>query len=353
MTTSACRALFVLLCTLVWSVTAQAAGALQPLLEKILRDEGIVGGVLLVSGPDGREIVTAGYADLRRKVPVQPDTRFYVASAGKMVVASAVMQMAGEGRFRLTDRAAPLTGIPSLRKLANAERATVENLLMHTSGLPEYLYGFDEVAGETPDRVWRADEAIAFAYGVEPESARGEFDYCNSNYVLLGRIVEQTDGSDLGTALANRVFRRAGMNNSSVGADPTDPKLAHGYVEEDGKRQDYSRIAWASRLGDGPLVTTAEDLERFIDALLIEKRLLPKPVLELMLSSEGGQEYGHGIQTIETKWGPKIGHSGTYGGFAAEAWHFAERKTTIVLLLNGDQSTDRSLEEVVAKRVFQ
>jgi len=224
------------------------------------------GGVLALSGPDGiPRIAAAGLADRAKGIPVTPDTRFHTASTGKMMTAVAVMQLVQAGRLALTDPALPLVDLPGVERLANLRTATVADLLTHRSGIPDCLRNAAAVTARHPGPRWTVAEALTEAPCGKPTKP-GLYAYSNTNYMLLGRIVERMDGTGLAEALAARVFRPAGMTATSLGADPADPEVAHGYraPKPDGSRADASLTAYSSPLGDAPVTTTAGDLERFM-----------------------------------------------------------------------------------------
>ncbi|MBY0432431.1 MAG: beta-lactamase family protein, partial [Rhodospirillales bacterium] len=328
------------------------AADLQGLLNRFVAAEELDGGVLLVSGPGGRQVVTAGIADRRSKRPVTPDSRFYIASIGKMAVAVAVMQMVEEGRLSLDQPVRPLLeGLPDIDRLANVKSARLAHLLNHTSGIPDYLdEDFSNASAAAPRRVWTPATLMPFAYGLPATNKPGKrHEYSNSNYVLLGHLLEGLEGADLGRVLTRRVFERAGMTATTVGADPRDSTLAHGYAE--GK--DSSLTSWLATTGDGPLVSTAGDLERFILALFRDHRLLGAETVRRMQAPADAQgEYGLGMELWDDDWGKAFGHTGRYDGFEAEARYYPEHGTALLYITNGNQSSEESLLDKVAAAVF-
>lgn len=325
----------------------------QGMLNRFLKAEALPGGVLLVSGPAGRSVVAAGMADRDRGIPMTPRARFYVASVGKMATAVAVLQLVEEGRLSLSAPLAGLTGPLPLDRIANARTATLEQVLTQTSGIPDYLNeDFSAASAERPDHVWTAAESMAFAQARKATGKPGHvYDYSNSNYVLLGQVVETVDGTPFAESLQRRVFARAGMTASSVGAgDVTDPALAHGYTEEDG---DVSSTSWTAITGDGPMVSTAEDLERFAFALFRDGRLLPPALLERMMTPTGLESgYAMGLEIWEDRWGTAYGHTGSYDGFESEMRYYPSRQTVLVFLTNGNQLTDTDILDKAAAAVF-
>ncbi|WP_448202764.1 serine hydrolase domain-containing protein [Azospirillum sp. sgz302134] len=343
-----------LLVVALWPATAPARTLnerLQGMLDRFLQAEELDGGILLVSGPNGRQVVVSGIADRRGRVPVEEGTRFYVASAGKMATAVAVLQQVEEGRLALDRPIRDSVGALPLGGLANAKRARLVNLLDHSSGIPDYItdaYAEEEQA--RPDQRRDAATLLAFANG-EPATGPvgGLYDYSNSNYVLLGHIASVADSAPFAQVLERRVLGRAGMSATTVGADPRDRRLAHGYTEDG----DVSRACWAATTGDGPLVTTAGDLERFLFALFRDGSLLGPAMLKRMLvPSENEEGQGLGLALSTDRWGRSAGHTGRYDGFEADVRYYIDRQTALIFLTNGNQQSDDDFLESVAAAVF-
>ncbi|MEI7608216.1 MAG: serine hydrolase domain-containing protein [Rhodospirillaceae bacterium] len=338
------------------AVPVRAADALETMFKRFVAREQLPGAVLLVSGPSGRRVLTAGVADRKTRAPVVADTRFYVASVGKVPLAVMVLQQAGEGLYALEDKVAPLVAdLPRVEKVANLDRASVAQLLNHTSGLPEYFTdAFEAAQAEMPDKVWSPASALRFAAG-QPATGRvgTKYEYTNTNYMLLGHVVEQADHGSLAESFQRRIFERAGMGESTVGAEASDPTLAHGYAdpEDEGVLQDVSLAAWNSPLGDGALVTTAGDLERFLFAAFRDGKLLLPALLKRMKAPTPLEPtYGFGLSLYEDANGHCLYHSGHVDGFNAEIAYYVEQQTAIVFMTNGEGAVSESVaDEAVNK----
>lgn len=336
------------------ALPARAADRLEAMFRRYMEAEKLPGAVLLVSGPSGRRVLAGGVADLRTGTPVTPDTRFYVASVGKMPLAVMVLQQVEEGRYRLDLPVAPLVSdLPGLERVPNVGRATVTNLLNHTSGIPEYFTdAFEAAAARQPDRVWTAEAALAFAWD-QPATGRvgGKHEYTNTNFLLLGHAVARTDGGTLADSFRRRIFQRAGMTATTVGADPADPSLAHGYTEDGGRLKDVSLVNWNSPLGDGALTTTAADLERFLFATFRDTLLLSPAMLSRMATpSVAEAAYGLGLELYEDDNGHCLYHSGHVDGFNAEIAYYVEQATVIVFLTNGDGVSQKGIADEAISR---
>ncbi len=320
---------------------------LEEALAATMRRYDAPGGVLLLSGPDGPpQIAAAGLAERAQRRPVTPNTRFHVASTGKMMTAVAALQLVQEGKIALDSPVLPLVNLPGAARLPNIATATVGDLLSHRSGVPDCLRNAKTPNPRHPNPHWTAAEALTSAPCGNPTKP-GSYAYSNTNFILLGRIVEKLDGRPLADSLTARIFRPAGMTATTLGANRAEATLAHGYrpaAKRGAERLDASLYAYSSPLGDAPVTTTAADLDRFMTALFRRPGLLLRPeTLAAMLEDRAGDEsdegYGYGIAVEDSDWGKKYGHPGRLAGFRCEAWHFPEANRTIILILNGDENS--------------
>jgi D-alanyl-D-alanine carboxypeptidase len=321
---------------------------LQALFSNWLDEEEIAGGALLISTPDVRWIVTAGVSNRETQTQVAPDTRFYAASTGKMIVAAAILTAVDEGRIALDDPIdGLLTTLTGADQLDRAGTVTIEQLLNHSSGLPEYLTDdFLDASFAAPTTRWSAADALAYAYDEPAIPAGDRFEYTNSNYVILGHILETLDGS-LAQSLQRWVFRRADMMATTVGA-PANPgtQFAHGY-DVDG--EDVSALSWNSILGDGPVITTVGDLEAFARALFASQRIISFASRDDMIAPSALEPYyGLGVGIDEDDFGIFYGHAGGYDGFEADLRYYPEHDLVLTYLVNGNQLSDGDLLDLAA-----
>jgi D-alanyl-D-alanine carboxypeptidase len=321
--------------------------SLKQLFNDYLAANEISGGVILVSSPEFRIEFAAGVSDRTTRTPMTIDTRFYASSSANPMISVAILDAVSKGELKLGARVThALRSSKTIRKIAGIETALVHQLLNHTSGLPEYFTEeFWQANLGDPKKVWESEDALNYAVGPRFSFPAGlGFSYSNTNYVILGAILSSLDGS-LDIALRNRVFNRADMQSTSVGANSENKLLAHGY---DSEGIDRSHIAWSTKLGDGAVVTTAADVEKFIDALFIEKNLLNKKFLSKMQKGSTSEKgYGLGIeigQSDRKKW---LGHSGGFYGYESDFRYYPDYKLKIIYMMNGNQIEDESLMEEI------
>lgn len=328
--------------------------SVETILENYLAQQELSGGVLQISSPDEKLIAASGIADRSKNIAVTPQTRFYVASSGKVIVAAAILAFVDEGTLELDAPVWPLIrDIENVGRLENSDAVTLRQLLNHTSGLSDYLADeFFDASMAQPSKVWTPTEAISFAIDSPSTSQPGRaFEYSNTNYVLLGHILAGISGS-LQNALEAKVFAPAGMAHSSVGKPNDISKLAHGYVDE--TNRDISELAWASTLGDGPVITTVGDLEKFTLALLRDQKIISANLLaQMQTGSRADESYGLGIGVDGDEWGDWYGHAGSYEGFEADFRYYPDDQVVFIFVTNGNPLEDEPVLDAAAKFYFE
>jgi D-alanyl-D-alanine carboxypeptidase len=307
------------------------------------------GAVLYVSAPGlGAWSGAAGLGEVETKTPMRPDDRFRAGSLTKPFIATVILQLVEEGRFALDDPISKLLPDSVAGKLPNTDRITVRMLLNHTSGVPEFtdVAGPQEIAH--PDKVWTAEEFLDFAAAREPQFAPGEYQrYTNTNYLLLGMIIEKATGQPWRQEVRQRIFEPLNLKDTLL-PEPEETDLpgdhAHGYADFGDGMFDATDMVTASVVGAAggqSLVTNAPDLAAFIDALLAGRLFKKAGTLDDMLTfvefspdqpeSVVVKEYGLGL--MKANYGGDltgIGHAGdTQGGYTGFVFRFPKQDITI------------------------
>src|SRR5215472_7586507 len=197
-----------------------------------------------------------GLASIELGVPIGPRTRFRIASVSKQFTVTAALMLAAEGKLELSDP--PHKHLRELKPLP----VTIDQMMRNTSGLPDFLELL-RLGGHGLDKPARAADLLAAAarnrhLNFAPGS---RFLYCNTNFLLLGLIIERLAKKKLGEVLAERIFRPLGMSNTMLAAeiDTVIPNLATGYLGDE--KSGFRRAAHAyPQGGEGGLTSTVEDL---------------------------------------------------------------------------------------------
>lgn len=286
-------------------------------------------GVILVRR-GGRVRLEKGYgmADYELGVPNSSRSRFHIASVTKAFTAAAVLLLEEQGKLRLEDPVSRY--VPSYPK---GDRIRIEHLLKHTAGIPNLASGPEWAREERLPHT--TEELVALFKDLPLEFEPGsETRYSNSNYNLLTLILEKVSGQDYESFLRENIWAPLGLRFTSDGSDMTRlvPNRATG-TEPDGVRDVRLPrfIDWSGRKGSGSLITTAADLDRFVDALFGGK-LLRKESLEKILAPAEGFAFGW---TRAERFGRKVMQSaGRSPGYNASIERYLDDGTTMIVLTN-------------------
>ncbi|MFC4565935.1 serine hydrolase domain-containing protein [Nocardiopsis mangrovi] len=286
---------------------------------------GAPGVTARITDENGTWTATSGVADLDSGTPMPANGAFRPASVTKSLVATVVLQLEDEDALSLDDTLGEL--LPGT--VPGGDGVTVNRLLNHTSGLPDYI---EDPLFEDPEdytrRGFTPEELVEIADRQDPSAEPGEFAYSNTNYVLLGMIVEELTGNTLGDELGDRVLRPAGMDRSYLPVRETGLPGEHasGYYRLAG-RQDLTEateidpsFAWAAY----GLVSTPEDVAGFYRALW-DGDLLPAASLAKMREMVPGPNffmsgYGLGLERMDLTCTSPEGHTGSIPGFSTFAF---------------------------------
>ena len=272
--------------------TIHPSSFLVPLQTAIASYEGLAPAVLLEVARAGLSAqAVTGDMTLGQDAPATPQAQFHIGSQTKMMTGAVVLQLAAEGRFSLDDKVSDVMDAAALSGIANIEEATLRQLLTHSSGIPDYVNDFVNDAGiptlwerllETPPRQVGADEAIEFlvAQNAPAEFAPGEStDYSNTGFLLLQLVTEHVAGSPLADVLQARIFDPLGMEDSSFPGIARPDGIISSYANLDGNLIDVTHLP-IDDAGDGGVVSTTADMIKFMQALVVDRTLVPESQLD-------------------------------------------------------------------------
>ncbi|MFJ6998272.1 serine hydrolase domain-containing protein [Streptomyces sp. NPDC003090] len=280
----------------------------------------------------------SGVADLATGRPVTPDMRQRVGSITKTFTAAAVMRQVERGRIELD---APIGRyLPELVPGERGRRITVRMLLNHTSGIPDYIpYAFPSLQGFPTDpdvsarslednrfRQFRPAELIEMGLSAPPAGEPGARPgvYSNTNYEILGQLLERVTGMGAEEYITRDVILRAGLRHTAFPDGPRikgpHPRMYEGLWGLLDPPRDYSvyNMSWVT-MGAG-LVSTMGDLNRFYAALLDGRIVSPSSLAEMkrtlpVQALDGSViEYGLGLHKVVTPCGTFWGHDGSAWG---------------------------------------
>ena len=304
-------------------------------------DTGLPGAFVYIEDAQGTsQFYTAGFADLATRRRMTQESRYRVGSTTKTFTAVVVLQLVAQRRLALSDTLR--TWLPHLC-IPNAASLTIEHLLRMRSG----LFDFEDDPSllgslEAHLRPWSLSEAVALGITHPALFPPGtKFSYCNTNFCLLEMVIERLTGHTLAEELTQRIFAPLGMQMSRYPAE-NDLSLPEPYIRgyeqtRDGWRE-CSQVFFGR--GDGALISTAVDLARFFRALLVERTLLPAPLLEQMMTiiaddPPAEEAYGLGLIADPLPCGTLWGHAGGGFGYGDLPYLHPSSGRFVVCMLNG------------------
>ncbi|MFF9348115.1 serine hydrolase domain-containing protein [Streptomyces sp. NPDC014734] len=273
----------------------------------------VAGGGAPTAALLARRASTAPYDTFRSTGPgIRRADRFRAGSVTKTFVAAVVLQLAGEGRLRLSDPVDRL--LPGLiRGNGNdGRRITLRALLDHTSGLNDYT-------ADASARPLSAADAVRVALSHRPTGAPGHYAYANTNYVVLGLVVRRVTGHDYATEIRRRIINPLRLTGTSLpGARTTLPSPhGRGFTRDpaDGTLRDVTALDPRGAGAAGELISTLDDLDRFYTALLGGEILRPAELAAMLDTTATHGVYGLGVYPQRLSCGLTVwGHNGHITG---------------------------------------
>lgn len=322
---------------------------------------GAVAGAAVAVLRNGKLVFAKGYgrANLELGAPVTAKTVFRIGSLTKQFTAAGVLLLAEQGKLKVDDRLSLY-----LPDFPRANEVTLRDLLDHTSGIHNFTDGpvIDRIStsGAT------VQELVAQIAGQTPlfdfEPGTGWW-YSNSNYALLGAVIEKVAGKSWGTFMKTEIFDKLGMVDTAADdAHDVVPGRASGYSLIDGKPGKFRNAdftAMSVPYAAGALRSTAQDMARW-NASLFGGRLLKPGSLKEMLAPgrlrngaetqtaiawPGGKAfsppagyipgpYAFGLDHHSENGRRVIGHDGSIAGFDAVMQNYVDEGLTIIVLTN-------------------
>ena len=271
---------------------------------------------------------TIGYSHINstEKKQVSEATRYRIGSITKMFTAAMIFQLVEENKLKLSD-----TLDKFFPQIPNAQKITLAQLLGHRSGIFNVTANPDFSSLKTQSKT--RDEMVALIAKAKPTFEPGEkAQYSNSNYVLLGYIVEKAGGRSYEDALKQRITSKIGLKDTYLGTGYPDASkneaFSYSFIS-DWKQE--SDIHLSIPGGAGAIISTPNDLTKFIQALF-DGKIVSKESLEQMKPKD---KYGLGISSYPFGGKTFYGHSGGMDGFRSLLLYLPEEKLSLAYTSNG------------------
>lgn len=313
------------------------------------------GAVILIA--KGGEVIykkAYGLANLKKKKPLKADMIFQLGSMTKQFTSAAILQLIEQNKLSLDDNIQEYVEYYPQKEY----EITIAHLLSQTSGIPEFFdvdeNEFDILSQEhTPRQLieYYADKPLLFKPGTQ-------FQYSNSNYPLLGVVIEKISGLALKEYFERNIFQPLGMNSSSLWytEDFKKKQIPDGYRTKDGELVLSPKIVGSTVYAAGGVVSTVDDLLIWNEAL--NNRSLLSDDIVRQLSTEKttldgkGTGYGYGFFTKELQGRRTVQHGGMIYGFTSSGLYLPEEDIFVCILSNKARERTEEVANYLASIVM-
>jgi len=339
-----------------------------------MTSSGVVGITMSVYHTQtGIWVGAGGIADLHNNVDMQPCNISRVGSTVKMFTATTVLKLIEEGKINLDDKISSYLQGDVIDKIENADKATIRQLLQHSSGIYNYIQNlqFQTASLNNFIREWKPGDLLKYAYNKEAYFQPDEdVRYSNTGYILLGLLIEKIEGKPFYKVFEEKLFIPLGLTMTKFAAEDHIPYgTVRGYIDMYSNLQVVESTyfsGWDYYTADGGLISNPYDMNVFFRALM-NGQIINSNSLNEMLTWKTPREpdpdffpisYGLGIFKIETDKGIAYMHSGDAVGYYANMIYFPGDNTTIVYAVNSnygkiDQfvSTREAMEKIINETI--
>jgi len=318
---------------------------MEKALDKAMEESRSPAAIVGVWAPgEGTWVVAKGKADIETGQLAQIKDKTRIGSITKTFVATAVLQLVDEGKIGLDDAVNKY-----LSFMPTGSKVTVRQLLNHSSGIFDAENDdpiFAKAVLENPSKKLSPQEIVEVSLAHKPYNQPGKgAHYSNTNYKLLGMIVEEVTGKDLGVVIEEKIIDRLGLSNTVFA---TQPEMRgdhlHGYAVLESGPMDVTTepfiwILWAS----GNMVSNLQDQKKWARALgrgvLLSEKTHEEMMswIEITAALPGKFKYGLGVDRVGDRF---IGHAGAVNGYYGRIAYDPGTDTTIVLLFNQLSATE-------------
>jgi CubicO group peptidase (beta-lactamase class C family) len=284
-----------------------------------------MGGISIFK--NGQEIYSHyyGFRSLKDSLRPNSETKYRIGSMTKMFTSVVILNQVAENRISLDTKLGEF-----FPNVVNADQITVEQLLAHRSGIPNFTdlpdYGAWKNNAQTRAEMLERIQALPSNFAPDER-----FEYSNTNFLLLSYVAEAVSGMDFHTLLQKYILQPAGMQDTYIG-EKIDPKNneALSYIKLVSWELDQETHSSVT-LGAGAISSTSQDINLFLKALF-GGQLVDAAYLPLISTFRDGHSLGFQEFVFEGHKG--IGHGGTVDGFQAYGTYFAEETTSLVFTGN-------------------
>lgn len=356
----------------------------QIALDRFTQTRAIPGAVVILRSPEwGVRVGVTGYADIPNKREPSPDLPFRVGSVTKVFTGQLVLMLEQEGRIKLTDPILKyLADNPAVAAIPNIDKVTIGDCMQMKSGLTNYL-AYPAIARSPdtdPSKQYTPNELLAPLNPATPGALAPDFvpgatypnpywvafmgpqepappdyppypwwTYSNSNYIVLGLLVEKVSGMTMAEAVQTMICQKLGMDDTFFANDLQYPaSMARGYTKLDALRNptyfdwvDVTNLNPSYAWSAGAVISTPWDLLRFLESIFKTEKLINKGTRQKWLTFVSAAihwadtQYGMGAcMQVQRTYGDLRGHGGAYPGYKTAMYRFPDSDISLIISAN-------------------
>jgi CubicO group peptidase (beta-lactamase class C family) len=303
-----------------------------------------------------------GFANLEQRIPLEAKTLLPICSTTKQFVCALLIDLErnpppkladktkGDVRKQISDKVLEIIS----PKLAHKGELTIDRLVNMQSGLRDYWI-MTTLWGAQPEDEFliHRDAAPAFekqtkSFHFEPGT---EFSYCNSNFYIVARAIEQTTGEPLGKLLQERIIRPAGMETAILcpnTAEQPPPCVGYEGDEKSGFIPVVNRIEWS---GDAGLVASLTDMiayEKYLDGCYSDPESWYHTAIKQPTFKDGSHaQYSYGLGHTDIEGVKSFGHGGALRGYRTHRCHVPTERLSVIVLFNNEADAEHLAKEIL------
>lgn len=334
--------------------------AIKQTIDTLVSENKIPGLNLSIIYPNGKqENYSSGYANIEEKIKLKPSHIMFSGSIGKTYVTAIIIQLIEEGKIELNKKFIDyFPNISWLNFLPNIKDITVQMLLEHTSGLPRYVLKPEvwESLKINPDKIWSYKDRLSLIFNDKPihEAGKG-WSYSDTNYILLGMLIEKITHNDYYEELKKRILGPKNLNQTFAAITRTFPNLPIGYsqfqesseipkkVVNNGKYDFNPQMEWTG----GGIISTTSDLCKWAKIYYTEGLFSDSLQTKIVTPNNNGLHinksfsYGMGSFIYNSKFGEIYGHEGFMPGFNSIFVYYPNHYISMALQINCDYANTK------------
>ncbi|MFN4152813.1 MAG: serine hydrolase domain-containing protein, partial [Candidatus Sericytochromatia bacterium] len=268
-----------------------------------------------------------GFSDILNNKKASTSTKYRIGSISKMFTSVMIFQLLETNKLKLETKLSEF-----FPEIPNAETITISNLLNHRSGIHSFTNDKDYLTWNTKAKS-QSEMIKIISKGIPEFKPNEKADYSNSNYVLLGYIIEKLTKKDYSTNLKEMIIDKIGLKDTYYGGQvKIDSNESYSYNFENKKWVQEAVTDMSIPHGAGAIVSTPNDITLFITSLFNEKLVSKNSLNEMTTITDG---YGKGIFEMFFYEHASFGHTGGIDAFHSILSYFPKDDLSIALTCNG------------------